>query len=209
MVPGVGTRAVKLFTGVMDHVTLYRWFQAPFAERKLLPVRKHNDISRARRVLDVGCGPGTNTRHFGHADYLGIDINPQYVAWASRRHGDHFAVCDVRERLPPAGPGFDLILVNSFLHHVDTPDVRRILSRLAMLLTRDGYVHILDLVMPADPSIARFLARADRGDFPRPLGDWRVLFVESFEPVVFEPYQLGALGVTLWQMVYFKGKRKA
>jgi SAM-dependent methyltransferase len=200
---------MKLLSGLLDHVTLYRWWQAPFAERKLLPVRKHNDISKARRVLDVGCGPGTNTPHFDQADYLGIDISEKYIAWASRRYGDRFVVADVLDRLPPLGAGFDFILVNSFLHHVDTPNVLRILSQLATLLTRDGHVHILDLVMPAEPSFARFLARSDRGEFPRPLGDWCTLFGESFEPVVFEPYPLGVLGITLWQMIYFKGKRRA
>jgi hypothetical protein len=63
--------------------------------------------------------------------------------------------------------------------------------------------------MPQGPSVARFLARSDRGEFPRPVGEWRALFSEHFEPVVFELYPLGALGMTLWHMVYFKGKRKA
>jgi hypothetical protein len=34
------------------------------------------------------------------------------------------------------------------------------------------------------------------------------MFAESFEPVVFEPYPLGLAGVTLWNMVYFKGRRR-
>ena len=46
----------------MDRVTAYRLWQAPFAEKKLEPLRRHNDLSTIRRVLDVGCGPGTNTR---------------------------------------------------------------------------------------------------------------------------------------------------
>jgi hypothetical protein len=69
-------------------------------------------------------------------------------------------------------------------------------------------VHILDLVLPARPSVSRLLARADRGAYPRPLDQWRELFTTSFEPVVFEPYPLGAGGVTLWNMVYFKGRAR-
>ena len=60
--------------------------------------------------------------------------------------------------------------------------------------------------MPAAPSVARFLARQDRGDFARPLDEWRSLFETSFDPVVFETYELSAAGITLWNMVYFKGK---
>ena len=56
--------------------------------------------------------------------------------------------------------------------------------------------------------MAKALARADRGDFPRPLRVWRELFSAFFEPVACFPYPLGVLGVTLWNMVYFKGRPK-
>jgi SAM-dependent methyltransferase len=198
-----------LVAGILERVTAYRLWQAPFAERKLEPIIRHNDISAARRVLDVGCGPGTNARHFEHAEYLGIDHNPEYIAYARGKYGNRFAVADIRDDLSGTGEGFDFILVNSLLHHIDTSDVRRILSRLASLLTRAGHVHILDLIMPERFGLPRLLAQWDRGDYPRPLADWLAIFSESFEPVVFEPYPLGRFGVTLWNMVYFKGTRRA
>ena len=107
---------------------------------------------------------------------------------------------------------FDFILVNSFLHHVDDASVRRILGHLATLLTDDGHVHALELVMPEpderDAGMARRLARWDRGDYARPLEAWRALFSASLEPVVFEPYSLTGLGMKLWSMVYFKGRAR-
>ncbi len=200
--------AVRSLAGVMGHVTPYRLWQAPFAERKLAPVWRHNNLTGIRRVLDVGCGPGTNARHFTHVNYVGIDNNPEYVAWARRRYGDRFLVADVCSDTSLSGFRFDFVLVNSFLHHVSTPDVRAILIRLARQLTDDGHVHILDLVMPERPCLPRLLARFDRGDYPRPLAEWHALFTEAFEPVLFEPYPLGIFGFTLWNMVYFKGRRK-
>ena len=44
--------------------------------------------------------------------------------------------------------------------------------------------------------MSRLLARWDRGDFPRPLETWQELFSERFDPVVFQPYPLGALAPT-------------
>lgn len=199
---------MKALAPIMDRVTAYRLWQAPFSERKLQPVRRHNRIAAMRRVLDVGCGPGTNARHFLHADYLGVDMNPDYIAWARRRYGDRFAIEDVTKMATPPGGAFDAILVNSLLHHMDDASSRRLLEHLARLLTDDGHVHILDLVMPERPSLARWMAVSDRGDFPRRLQAWVAMFEEAFEPVVFEPYPLGLAGVTLWNMVYFKGRRK-
>lgn len=199
---------MKGYARVMENTLAYRIWQAPFAERKLAPLFAHNDLSRARRVLDVGCGPGTNTQHFAGAGYLGIDFNPGYIDDARRRHQRDFLVADVTKYDVPADQRFDLILANSLFHHIDSGNTRRILAHLATLLSDDGHVHILDLVLPARPSIARFLARADRGDYPRPLAEWRELFESAFETVVFEPYALGAAGMTLWSMVYFKGRAR-
>jgi SAM-dependent methyltransferase len=200
---------VKFLSRVMELTTAYRLWQAPFADAKLEPVWRHNDLSRVRRVLDVGCGPGTNARHFARVDYLGLDVNPAYVEYARRRFGRHFIAADVRDFQAPPGARFDFILVNSLFHHIDREGTRRVLSQLSTLLTDDGYIHILDLVMPQDRGLARALARWDRGDYPRPLEDWRAMFSESFQPVLFEPYPLKLVGTTLWNMIYFKGRRRS
>lgn len=196
---------MKAYARLMENTLAYRLWQAPFAERKLAPLFEHNDVAGARRVLDVGCGPGTNAHHFAHADYLGIDFNPSYIESARRRHGREFIVADVTTYEVPPDRRFDLILANSLFHHIDDAGTRRILAQLPRLLSPDGFVHVFDLVLPERPSVSRFLARADRGDHPRPLEEWRALFAESLEPVVFEAYPLGAAGLTLWNMVYFKG----
>jgi trans-aconitate methyltransferase len=197
---------MKPYARFMENTLAYRVWQAPFAERKLAPLYAHNDVRGARRVLDVGCGPGTNTAHFAHTDYLGIDSNAAYIDNARRRHHRDFVVADVTSWKSAEGERFDLILANSLFHHIDDSGVRRILAHLATLLAADGYVHVFDLVLPERPSISRFLAHADRGEYPRPLEKWRELLTKDFEPVVFEPYALGAAGLVLWNMIYFKGR---
>ena len=194
---------------LLERPLVYRLWQAPFVEQKLVPLRAHNDLGAIRRVLDVGCGPGTNTRQFAKMEYVGLDINEHYVEFAKKKFGRDFVAVDVTKYTPPPGAPFDFIFLNSFLHHVNDEDTRRILAALTNILPPDGHVHILELVLPERPSIARFLAKADRGEFPRPLEKWREIFTEAFEPVVFEPYRLTLCGVTLWNMVYFKGRKRA
>jgi SAM-dependent methyltransferase len=188
----------------------YRLWQSPFAEAKFAPVLKHNkDLDGVRRVLDVGCGPGTNTHHFEGIDYVGIDISPRYVEYARRRHGRDFVAADATEFTVAPDQRFDFVLVNSFLHHVPDAAVSRLLAHLSSILTDDGHIHVMELVLPERRSISRLLALLDRGDYPRPLQRWRELLTESFEPVVFEPYRLGgsfSSQTTLWNMLYFKGR---
>ena len=52
------------------------------------------------------------------------------------------------------------------------------------------------------------LTKADRGDFARPLDRWQEIFTDHFELVQFKPFPLKMFGISLWQMVYFKGKLK-
>ena len=200
---------MSLAQSMLERTFIYRMWQAPFVEQKFAPVLANNDLRKVRRVLDVGCGPGTNTAYFGHADYLGIDINEHYIQDARRRHQRDFVVADVRDYRAIPEQRFDFVLANSFLHHLNTEDVSGILSHVRSLLTDDGHIHCLELVLPRKRSIARLLAHWDRGDFARPAEEWREIFGKFFEPVVIEFYPLVGMGTTLWNMVYFKGRARA
>jgi len=197
--------AMNLKNLVLEQSLVYRLWQAPFADQKFMPILAHNDLSCVRRVLDVGCGPGTSSKYFAHTEYLGIDTNKRYVEAARRRYGLEFIAADACSYSPASQNRFDFILVNSFLHHLGSEDVVGLLSRLRTLLTDDGSIHVLEPVLPSTGSIAYFLARADRGKFVRRLEEWKSIFTNLFNPIVLEPYQLNRAGVTLWNMLYFKG----
>jgi SAM-dependent methyltransferase len=193
-------------SGVMEHTLAYRLWQRPFQEQKFAPIQRRNDLTRIRRVLDVGCGPGTNAHHFEGVDYLGVDVNKGYIDFARERYGGKFLVADITEWSMDDLEPFDFVFANSFFHHVPDDAARTILRRLAGLVAPDGYLHVLDLVLPERRSVAQLLARWDRGDFPRPIDAWGDLLSEEYEPTLFEPFELTAAGVVLWQFVYFKGQ---
>lgn len=199
---------MKLAEWLLEHPTVYRTWQLGWAHEKIAPLLAHNDVKRARRVLDVGCGPGTNTAYFAGAGYLGIDINPRYIAYARNQYGREFVAADVTRYTPPAGELFDFVLINSFLHHLDDGDAAHLLKQASSLLAADGHIHLLELVLPEKASPALLLARMDRGKHARSLQHWRTLIDAIFDPVIVEPYRLCGWGVTLWNMVYYKGRLK-
>ena len=140
---------MNFLEAVMGQPAVYRLWMAPFAEQKFAPISAHNDLGQARRVLDVGCGPGTNAGHFAQSDYLGIDWNERYIRSAQRRHKGRFLVADAEKLTVLPGERFDFILANSLLHHIDIPPTKRLLAHLSSLLTEDGHVHIVELVLPS------------------------------------------------------------
>lgn len=194
---------MRLRDRLLENALVYRAWQAPFARQKLAPLVRRGYIEGAKRVLDVGCGPGTNAQQFAHADYLGVDVNPAYVATASRRHGRRFVVADVTSSDFGETEKFDLILVNSLLHHLDAPSVQRLLDRLGALLSPDGHVHILELVLPPERnSVPALLAKADRGRFARSIFEWSSLIEQSLAIDEVEPDSFGRAVITQWDMVY-------
>jgi SAM-dependent methyltransferase len=201
--------SLKRAAAVMENALAYRLWQAPFLEAKFEPIRRHNDLSRVRRVLDVGCGPGSNCPIFVEQDYLGIDINPEYIAFARKRYGRAFEVADATQYRPDPGKPCDFLLLNSLLHHLDDQQVANMLRPLSQIVSPDGHLHVIDLVLPPERGLPRYFARNDRGDHPRSLAEWEKLLTRDFEKVVWEPFVLRYLGVALWQLLYFKGKPRA
>jgi SAM-dependent methyltransferase len=190
-------------TRLLEHPAIYSAWQTPFAAEKFAPVERRLRGRRIRRVLDVGCGPGTNAGRFAGVDYVGVDINEAYLARARAKYPGRFVCADLQTADLSALGTFDTILVNSFLHHLPDPAVRQILVQLQALTDPAGLVHILELVLPERRSMATVMARLDRGRYARRLVAWRKLFDEHFEAVVEEPYLLGR---GLWAMVYVQGR---
>jgi SAM-dependent methyltransferase len=199
---------MKAIEAVMKWPLVYRLWMATHSDQKFLPILKHNSLGDVRRVLDVGCGPGTNAPQFSNSYYLGIDWNERYIRRAQDKYKGNFIVGDVTKFQVSTDEKFDFILINSLLHHLDKEATKRLLAHLPTLLTEDGYIHIIELILPPNFSVPWLLARADRGEFPRPTEEWHRIFNEFLSGVVFEPFDVGCCGLTLWELIYFKGRAK-
>lgn len=196
---------MRVIDRIMEHPAVYAAWQAPFVAQKFAPVERRLKEQNIRRILDVGCGPGTNAPRFADADYVGVDINERYLAIARSKYRGQFIQADLETAELSSLGTFDTILVNSFLHHLPDDAVARILRQLQPLLDPDGTVHLLELVLPERPSLAKMMARLDRGRYARRLAAWRDLFDAHFEPLVVEPYQYAG---GLWAMLYFQGRAR-
>ena len=188
-----------------DLSAVYRAWQLPFERQKFAPVGRFLENADVRSVLDVGCGPGTNAAQFVDTQYIGVDLNSAYIRSARRRYGDRFVVGDAAAGLPESKAPFDLILVNSLLHHLDDRAVKAVLDAAAPLLAPGGAIHVLDLELPPDRGLARWLALHDRGDHVRPRESWLELLRGALSVETFEPYPLTLLGRPLWNMFYARG----
>jgi SAM-dependent methyltransferase len=192
----------KIIDCFLSRPTVYRLHSFFVNREKARAIRVIRSDFSGAAVLSVGCGPGSDTSLFQGADYTGVDINPRYIASARKQHPAlRVLVADVETmRLSEQ---FDVILINSLLHHLDDGKVAVVLRNLAGMLKPGGIVIVQEPLTP-DPGewYHQLMQRLDRGKFFRSFHDWQRLFLAAgLEEQKVARYELRVLGKSGYHMI--------
>jgi SAM-dependent methyltransferase len=188
------------------------------AFHRLLSGRKFRQIDRALdtlapelgnrvSVLDLGCGPGTTSRAFtGRGwDYLGIDLDAGYVEHARQTLSGRYLQGDIT-RLE-LDERFELVLINSVLHHLHDDEAEAALARGAGHLVEHGALLLMDMVDPVGHSrgdgVRRLVTRMDRGRQCHSAVWLETLARRRFARVEGSAFALPADRLPLWDMRLF------
>jgi 2-polyprenyl-3-methyl-5-hydroxy-6-metoxy-1,4-benzoquinol methylase len=123
------------------------------------------------KILDIGCGPGTILKYLpGKLEYVGFDINPNYIAQAQATYGKrgNFFCQRVSDTIIEQKEYYDIVLASSVLHHLND-DEAMILFRIAYkALMPGGYLLTCDPVfIKGQHWLAKIFISMDRGLFVR------------------------------------------
>ena len=194
---------------LLEQPIVYETFHSIFSREKLDHLIFYLHSRPPRRplsVLDLGCGPGTNARLFTDKtkyNYLGIDLNPAYIGIARRKYGLNFECADIT-RVIRERSRFDLVLLNSVLHHLNNEEAGTVLRSAREVLGPEGECVVLDMIFPDhlswSTSLQRGLIRWDRGDFCRTVEGLEELVSVHFRPVRVDAFSIRIAGIILWDM---------
>jgi 2-polyprenyl-3-methyl-5-hydroxy-6-metoxy-1,4-benzoquinol methylase len=98
-------------------------------------------LGSPRRVLDIGCGPGTFIGNYlPDVEALGIDISAAQIDYATRTYGssEHRFSTASLARLSEAGERFDAVTVVELIEHLPPAAAIRLLSEARTLLAPGG-----------------------------------------------------------------------
>jgi ubiquinone/menaquinone biosynthesis C-methylase UbiE len=143
----------------------------PFTVSLYARFAKRNIAAGAdQTVLDIGCGLGVYRNLFRAGRYTGVDINPEYVAYAQRVYGDGFFVMDAG-CLQFKDATFTQAISIATCHHLDNATVQLMAREAMRVLKPQGALHIIDPVLPVSrPALVKNVVfRSDRGRFQRTL----------------------------------------
>jgi len=102
---------------------------------------------KGMRVLDIGCGTGTNLRlyHEAGCDVFGIDLSPAMVQVAQMKLGEGAEIrLGDATKLPYSGHSFDLVTGFLTLHEMPNQIRSAVLSEMVRVMKPKGRILLID-----------------------------------------------------------------
>jgi SAM-dependent methyltransferase len=140
------------------------------------------------RILDIGCGPAAILTYLPESigEYVGFDMNAEYIAAAQRRWGARGSFhCQKVDATTLADTGvYDIVLANGIVHHLDDDETRQLFDIAHRALRHSGQLITYDNVYVDNQHwFARWLIARDRGKAVRSREGYEALARERFARV--------------------------
>lgn len=173
---------------ILKHPIIYTNYQKMVggyrARRKF--VEDYLPIKHGERLLDIGCGPGDILEFLPDVDYLGIDIDQDYIEKANNKYGKKasFQCTKIKDlKLEPLHT-FDYVIATGVLHHLNTDESEQFFELAQRALKPNGKLLTLDGVYIENQNkISKFLLDNDRGQFIRTTEGYKELAVSRFRNI--------------------------
>jgi SAM-dependent methyltransferase len=174
---------------ILEYPPVYNFFQwavgankprRQFIEEQVVPLGNG-------RVLEVGCGPGTNCAFIPRSiEYVGCDLSEAYIAYARQRHGDRaeFFAAPVGQLAALGLKPFHAVIAIAVLHHLSDAEILTLCGEVIPLLEAGGVFITGDpCFVSGQKRLERYITSCDRGRYVRYPEQYRALLARSF-PVV-------------------------
>ena len=178
-----------MFSKFLDNAKINRLVQG-FLAFGLKQKRTNHVIEIMRpyvkgRLLDIGCGTGLYSLGFNCDDYVGIDINKNFISYARKQYSKKFIVMDAT-KLTFANDTFDSIVSIALFHHICNRDARKVFEEMQRVCKPGGYISLLDITYPSNKFnfIGSFLCKIDRGRYVRTLEETREILSTNCNCIV-------------------------
>jgi cyclopropane fatty-acyl-phospholipid synthase-like methyltransferase len=177
---------------------LLRWLKVPFvynafgtlvganALRRRL-IQNYVQAQPGDKVIDIGCGSALAVRSLPDVEYIGLDVNPDCIAFARRAYGSRgtFVVGDTKSvRGDSRFEDADIVMAIGVLHHLDDEDAAHCIQFAYDTLKPKGrFICHEACWIPNQGAISKYIMSIDRGRSVRTEEQYRQLASKVFRKV--------------------------
>ena len=169
--------------------TLYNVFQSAVGgnalRRKI--IQNHVRAKAGDKVIDIGCGSAQALQCLSDVEYLGFDINPDYIAFARRTDGSKgiFVTGDTRSLQDDSRfKSADIVIAIGVLHHLDDREAADCIQFAYNSLRSGGRFITHDACwVPNQGACSRYIMSKDRGRNIRTEQEYRELAAKVLKNV--------------------------
>ena len=168
---------------------LYNLFQGVIGGNALRRriIRNHVRARPGDKVIDIGCGPAQALQSLPDVEYLGFDIDPDYIAFARRTYGDKgtFVIGNTQSlRSDSRFEDANIVIAVSVLHHLDDEEAADCVRFAYDALKRGGRLICHDACwVPNQGAFSKWIMSRDRGQNIRTEQEFRQLAGKIFKNV--------------------------
>jgi len=166
--------------------TLYNVFQEAVGGNALRRrvIQNHVRAKAGDKVIDIGCGPAQALESLPDVEYIGLDVNPDYIAFAKRTYGSkpRFVVGDTQSlRADSRFKDADVVMAIAVLHHLGDEEATQCIRFAYNALKRGGrFISHDPCWIPNQGSFSKCIMSVDRGRNIRTEQQYRQLAAKAF-----------------------------
>ena len=160
--------------------------------------------SKGMKVLDFGCGTGSNSKLFHSEDYIGSEVDMSRVEISKEKYpGYKFEkipiISSPKNMLPWKDNSFDMIFVSLCLHHINSKSCKLIFKEFRRVLKSGGKILGIEPALIDGKYFSNILMNIlDAGDYILPLNKYKKMYQsESFKTNHINVVK--TFGYNLWQ----------
>lgn len=134
------------------------------------------------KVLDFGCGTGSNSFIFKPENYLGVDVDEKRIDFASKLFSDYTFEVIINNTLPVDDNSIDYICIFATIHHISDDIFGEYVKEFKRVLKPEGKIVVIEPVFSEEYKFNNwFMKIFDDGEFIRDEAGYEKIFGDEFK----------------------------
>ena len=175
------------FRSILENSIIYNTYQRVVGGVRARRLFIENDVNikSNQKLLDIGCGPGYVIDFLPEVDYVGFDIDSNYIQTAKQKYSNKLFTCSSIADFHIENPKtFDVVMCAGVLHHLNDQEADELFTLAKRALKPNGRLVTLDGCYTNNQNIfAKKLLDLDRGQYVRTEEEYLKLATKHFSKV--------------------------